>query len=265
MEPEWDSSELVQASKSDCVQLIICDSLIQASQNFKQNAQGFFRNIFLQDEEKNILSLFRKENVGVIAIGHFVENASPEFFSALIFEPVDTNQEHSPTALVYLATCPQFYSLKLLTYLISGLQSYLNQNKKSHHLFCAAPIKQATWYKNNGFQVFSFDPNKENKVVPIEFHQLIFIYCRAKNCCYKDGLQYDENDCRKGSLKFLYLKSDITEDQYFPQQCLEMLAQMTFYKSTSKDSIAYIMPISHSIISSILDTIFQQMNPFICP
>ncbi len=212
MEPEWDSPELVQASKSDCVQLIICDSLIKASQNFKLSVEVFFHNIFSQDEEKAIVSLFGKENVGVIAIGHFVENASPEFFSALIFEPVDTHQEHSPTAIVYLATCPQFYGLKLPTYLFSGLQSYLHQNEKSHHLFCAAPIKQAIWYKNNCFRLFSLDLNKENKAVPIEFHQSIFNYCRAKNYCYKDGLQYNENDCRKDSLKFLYLQSNIRED-----------------------------------------------------
>ncbi len=89
MEHEWDSPELVQASKTDCVQLIICDSLIKASQNFKLSVGGYFHNIFLQDKEKSILSLFRNENVGVIAIGHFVKNASPKFFSALSFEPVD--------------------------------------------------------------------------------------------------------------------------------------------------------------------------------
>ncbi len=39
---------------------------------------------------------------------------------------------------------------------------------------------------------------------------------------------------------------------------------MTFYKSTSKDSIANIVPISHSIISCILDAMSQGMRPFIC-
>ncbi len=47
-ESEWDSPELVQAYKSDCVQLIICGSLIKASPNFKLSVQRFFYKIILQ-------------------------------------------------------------------------------------------------------------------------------------------------------------------------------------------------------------------------
>ncbi len=107
------------AFKSDCVQLIIYSSLIKASPNFKLSIQRYFSKIFLQDEEKSILSLLSKNNVGVIAISNFVENAFPEFCSAMIFEPVDTDREHLPTAVVYLGTYPQISALKLPTYLLS--------------------------------------------------------------------------------------------------------------------------------------------------
>ncbi len=106
-----------------------------------------------------------KNNVSVIVIGHFDENAFPEFFCALIFEPVDTDREHSPAAIVYLTTFPQFSALKLPTYLLSGLQSYLNNNQKSQLFFFVAPIKQAIWTKNNVFCLFSVDPKQENKEV----------------------------------------------------------------------------------------------------
>ncbi len=42
-----------------------------------------------------------------------------------------------------------------------------------------------------------------------------------------------------------------------------MLAQLTFYKSTSKDLIPDIMPVLHSIISNIFDAMFQQMHIFL--
>ncbi len=180
VESEWDSPELVQAFKSDCVQSMICCSLIKASPDFKLSVQGFFYKICLQDEEKSILSLLSKSNVGVIAISNFIENASPEFSSAMIFEPVDTDMEDLPTAIVYLAIFPQFSALKLPTYSLSGLQSYLDHNQKSQQLFCAAPIKQAIWYKNNGFCLFSVDPKKENKEVPDKLQQSIFNNCWTK-------------------------------------------------------------------------------------
>ncbi len=184
--------------------------------------------IFLQDDKKWIHLLLSKGHVSAIAISQFYENASSEFFRALIFEPVYTNQEYSPTALVYLAISPQFYGLKLPTYSLSGLHSYLKQNKKLHHLFCAEPIKQAIWYNNNGFELFYLDPNKQNKVVPNEFQQSIFNYCQAIHYCYNDGLQYDKNNCRKDSLKFLYLKSNIKEDQYFLSNILICSLRLLF-------------------------------------
>ncbi len=122
IESKWDSSELGQTSKSDCVQLIICGSLIKASPNVKLSLQGFFYKIFLQEEEKIILSLLSKNNVSVIPIGHFVKKASPEFFGALIFELVDTDREHSLTAIVYLATFTQYSALKLPIYIFSVSQ-----------------------------------------------------------------------------------------------------------------------------------------------
>ncbi len=83
------------------------------------------------------------------------------------------------------------------------------------------------------FVHFPIDPEKENKEVKDELQQSIFNYCQAKNYCYTDGLQYDQYNCSKDSLKFLYIKSDIREDRYFPQQHFNMLAWMTFCKSTS--------------------------------
>ncbi len=50
----------------------------------------------------------------------------------------------------------------------------------------------------------------------------------SKKYCYTDGLQYDQNICRKDSIKFLNLKSYIMEDRYCPKQPFNMLAQMTF-------------------------------------
>ncbi len=52
-------------------------------------------------------------------------------------------------------------------------------------------------------------------------------------------------------------------DRYFPQQHFNRMAQMTSYKSISNDSIAAIMPVLHSIISGILDIMFQQICPFL--
>ncbi len=52
VDPEWDLPELVQASKSDCVQLIICDSLIKASQKFKLNVGFFFTTSFCKMKKK---------------------------------------------------------------------------------------------------------------------------------------------------------------------------------------------------------------------
>ncbi len=150
--------------------------MIEASANFKLSVQGFFLKTFLQDEEKFILSLLSKNNVGVIANSHI----SPEFFSALIFEPVETDKEQSPTAHLYLPTSPPFYALKFLIYLFSRLQWYLNQTWKSHHLFCADPIKQAIWYINNDFCSFLVGAKKENKEVPVDFQLSIFNYCWAK-------------------------------------------------------------------------------------
>ncbi len=95
--------------------------------------------------------------------------------------------------------------------------------------------------------------------MPVEFQQSIFNSIHAKHHCYKDGLQYKENDCRKDSLRFLYLKSEIKEDQYFH---FNMLAQMTFYKCISKESLSNIVTVLYSIIISILDKMFWHMNPF---
>ncbi len=101
------------------------------------------------------------------------------------------------------------------------------------------------------------------KEVTIEFQRSIINYCQAKNYYNKDGLQYYENECLKYSLKFCHLKSDIKEDWYFHQQCFNVLAQMTFYKSISKDLLANIMTLLFSIIRRILDAIFRQMNQFL--
>ncbi len=132
-------------------------------------------------------------------------------------------------------------------------QWYLKQKQKSHDLFCSDPIKQVTWSKNNGFHI-SIDSKKRNQEVPIDFHQSIFNSCQIKNVA---------TDFRKDSLSFFYLISDIKEDQHFPQQCLNMLAQMTFYKSISKTSLDNIMPLSFSTISGILVAMIWQLDPFL--
>ncbi len=69
---------------------------------------------------------------------------------------------------------------KLPIYLLSGLQLYLKQIGECCHLFCTASIKQAKWYKNNCFHLFSIDPGKKNKEVPNDFLQTIFNYCQEK-------------------------------------------------------------------------------------
>ncbi len=60
IESEWDSSELVQASKSGSVQLIICGSLIKVSANFKLSVQGFFFKMFFK--KMKIISSLQKQN-----------------------------------------------------------------------------------------------------------------------------------------------------------------------------------------------------------
>ncbi len=91
---------------------------------------------------------------------------------------------------MYLATSPQYHALKLPIYLLSGLQWYFKQKGESHHLFYPASTKQARWYKNNGFLLYSIDPQKKNKEVPDDFHKSIFKSSTTKYC-YQDGLQYN--------------------------------------------------------------------------
>ncbi len=49
-----------------------------------------------------------------------------------------------------------------------------------NHIICSESIKQAIWYQNIGFCLFSIDPKKEKKEMPDEFQKSIFNYCQGK-------------------------------------------------------------------------------------
>ena len=202
----FDSPEVVEAAHSECLQLAFW-KYQHLSHEMISEIELFFDHFFDTDLQM-VKSLRNKEDVRAIIIGHFVEGATPELFSVLLFKlPPDNIALNTPTVLLYLATLKQYQGHQFAVHLLACLQSYLKAKHPNSQLFCSAPIVQTQWYLNLGFE--DFDSQCDDSEVRDYIHSI----CVTMNYTDADGNQWNDG-VREDNLRFFILAHDVRDSVF---------------------------------------------------
>ncbi len=184
-----------------------------------------------------------KRNVGAVTTCHFIENASPEFYSTLIFDLVDTDQKQSQTAK---SPCVSF-KISLITW------------SKTTSIFVSIYCVLLQSSKQDGMTIIAYDIPIDPKA---EVQQSIFSYCWER-------IIVTEMDCNMTSM--IVEKIVLIPLPYILSQGRLICSSIMLWHAGSKDflqvyireSLANIMSLSYSIIGSILNEMFWQSCLFL--
>ena len=96
----------------------------------------FLADSFADDPRSMIEKLKHDRDIFAIVIGHFIQDASPEFFSVLLFKiPPDNLKTIAPTTVVYRATSRQYCGHQLAVHQLVCLQCFLKEHNICKSLF----------------------------------------------------------------------------------------------------------------------------------
>ncbi len=131
------------------------------SEKFRKQLEVFLKSIFSDQLEHDHIDeiLDEEEYYGFLVCGYKIKAEEIEIFYCLIYQYIDSENEYSPTSIVFIATSPTYRGLGLGSLKLCILSQLLLFQDCSNTLFISTAPNNQQWYESHQF----VEVNSENK------------------------------------------------------------------------------------------------------